>query len=150
MSQGAGNGYLRLSEWGSAVFKKGQVGGIIFEGKGSRIFVLVDPAMQDDWYLESHSPDDIRVRGTRVGVEHVLEAYLAGSVPEEIALEFPAVTLEQVHGTIAWYLRNRTEVDAYLERWHSRAREARTEQPRAGQPDLIRRLRRLAQERVAG
>ena len=106
--------------------------------------------MQDDRYLESHSPDDVRVRGTRVGVEHVLEAYLAGSLPEEIALEFPTVTLEQVHGTIAWYLRNRTEVDAYLERWRARAREARSEQSRAVQPDLIQRLRRLAQERVAG
>lgn len=106
--------------------------------------------MQDDRYLESHSSDDIRVRGTRVGVEHVLEAYLAGSLPEEIALEFPTVTLEQLHGTIAWYLRNRSEVDAYLERWRARARRVRSEQSQARQPDLIRRLRRLAQERVAG
>ena len=106
--------------------------------------------MQDDRYLETRSPDDIRVRGTRVGVEHVLEAYLAGSLPEQIALEFPTVTLEQVHGTIAWYLRNRAEVDAYLERWRARARQARTEQSRAARPDLIQRLRRLAQERVAG
>ena len=106
--------------------------------------------MQDDRYLETRSPDDVRVRGTRVGVEHVLEAYLAGSLPEEIALEFPALTLEQVHGTIAWYLRNQTEVDAYLGRWRARARKARSEQSRAGQPELIQRLRRLAQERVAG
>ena len=106
--------------------------------------------MQDDRYLEVNSSDEIRVRGTRVGVEHVLEAYLAGSLPEEIALEFPTVTLEQVHGTIAWYLGNRTEVDGYLERWRARARKVRTEQSRAGQPDLIRRLRRLAEERVAG
>ena len=28
-----------------------------------------------------------------MGVEHVLEAYLAGSLPEEIALDFPTVTL---------------------------------------------------------
>lgn len=106
--------------------------------------------MQDDRYLEVNSSDDIRVRGTRVGVEHVLEAYLAGSLPEEIALEFPTVTLEQVHGTIAWYLGNRAGVDAYLERWRSRARKVRTEQSQAGQLELIRRLRRLAEERVAG
>jgi len=112
--------------------------------------VLVGPAMEDDRYLETHSPDDVRVRGTRVGVEHVLEAYLAGSLPEEIALEFPTVTLEQVHGTIAWYLRNQAEADAYLERWRARAREVRSQQLEAVQPDLIRRLRQLAQERVAG
>ena len=85
-----------------------------------------------------------------MGVEHVLEAYLAGSLPEEISLEYPTVTLEQVHGTIAWYLRNRAEADGYLERWRARARRARSEQSQAGQPDLIRRLRQLADERVAG
>jgi len=106
--------------------------------------------MQDDRYLESHSADGVRVRGTRVPVEHLLEAYLAGRLPEEIALEFPTVTLEQVHGTIAWYLRNRAEADAYLERWRARARSVRSEQSRAGQPDLIRRLRQLAEDRVAG
>ena len=105
--------------------------------------MLVDPVMEEDRYLESCSTDDIRVRGTRVGVEHVLEAYLAGSLPEEIALEFPTVTLEQVHGTIVWYLRNRAEADRYLERWRARARRGRSEQSQAGQPDLIRRLRQL-------
>ena len=133
-----------------AVFKKGEMRGIILKGKAAAISVLVDSAMRDDRYLECRSSDDIRVRGTRVGVEHVLEAYLAGGLPEEIALEFPALTLEQVHGTIAWYLRNQTEVDAYLARWRARARKARSEQSRAGQPELIQRLRRLAQERVAG
>jgi hypothetical protein len=83
-------------------------------------------------------------------VEHVLEAYLAGSLPEEIAVEFPTLSLEQVHGTIAWYLRNRTEVDAYLERWRARARKARAGQSEANPSDVIQRLRRLAQERVAG
>ena len=81
--------------------------------------------MEDDRYLVSESPEDVRLRGTRVGVEHVLEAYLAGSLPEEIALDFPTISLEQVHGTIAWYLRNRSEADAYLERWRDRARKAR-------------------------
>ena len=76
----------------------------------------------DDRYLEIHSPDDIRVAGTRVGIEHLLGVYLAGRLPEEIALEFPTVTLEQVHGVIAWYLRNRAEVDAFLRQLQRLAR----------------------------
>ena len=64
--------------------------------------------IDDDRYLETHADDDIRVEGTRVGIEHLLTAYLAGSLPEEIALEYPTVTLEQVHGGIAWYLRHRS------------------------------------------
>jgi len=104
----------------------------------------------DDQYVEVHSSDDIRVKGTRVGIEHILDAYLAGSLPEEIAVEFPTVTLEQVHGIIAWYLRSRPEADSYVKRWHSRARKVRSEQCEANQSDLIQRLRRLAEERVAG
>ena len=77
--------------------------------------------METDRYLEILSSDDVRVRGTRVGVEHLLTEYLAGRLPEELAVEFPTVSLEQVHGVLAWYLRNRKEVDEYLRRWRARA-----------------------------
>jgi len=104
----------------------------------------------DDLYLEMHSEDDVRVKGTRVGIEHLLSAYLAGGTPEEMAIEFPTLTLEQVHGVIAWYLRNREDADAYLHRWQSRARRARTQQQELGEPEVVQRLRRLAEQRVAG
>jgi uncharacterized protein (DUF433 family) len=103
----------------------------------------------DDRYIEMLSSDDIRVTGTRVGIEHLLSAYLAGSLPEEIAVAFPTVTLEQVHGVIAYYLRNRTEIDAYLTRWRTRARQARTMQEQCESPRVVQRLRQLAMERVA-
>jgi uncharacterized protein (DUF433 family) len=103
----------------------------------------------DERYLESHSPDDIRVKGTRVGIEHLLSAYLAGGLPEEICLEFPTVGLEQVHGVIAWYLGNREEANAYLHRWEARARQVRREQAAGSQCDVVLRLRQLAEERVA-
>jgi len=102
----------------------------------------------DDRYLEVRSADDVRVRGTRVGIEHLLCAYLEGSQPEEIALEFPTVSLEQVHGVIAWYLGNRVEADAYLKRWQRRAQEARRQQCLGPQPEVILRLRELTEQRV--
>jgi uncharacterized protein (DUF433 family) len=94
--------------------------------------------METDRYLEILSADDVRVRGTRVGIEHLLTEYLAGRLPEEIAVEFPSVSLEQVHGVLAWYLRNRTEVDEYLSRWRSRARLARQEQAKREAPEVSR------------
>jgi uncharacterized protein (DUF433 family) len=102
----------------------------------------------DDRYLEIRSADDVRVRGTRVGIEHLLSAYLEGSQPEEIALEFPSVSLEQVHGVIAWYLGNRVEADAHLKRWQGRAQEARRQQSLSAQPEVILRLRDLTEQRV--
>jgi len=104
----------------------------------------------DILYLEMHSEDDIRAKGTRVGIEHLLSAYLAGSLPEEMAIEFPTLTLEQVHGIIAWYLRNRGDADVYLQRWQSRTRQARAQQQGLGGPEIVQRLRRLAEQRVVG
>ena len=104
--------------------------------------------MRSDRYLDVLSPDDVRMRGTRVGVEHLLTEYLSGRLPEELAIEFPTVSLEQIYGVLAWYLRNRQEVDAYLRRWKSRARLARQEQARAQPPEVVQRLRRLVEQRV--
>jgi len=105
--------------------------------------------MENDRYLEILSPDDVRIRGTRVGVEHLLTEYLSGRLPEELAIEFPTVSLEQVHGVLAWYLRNREEVDAYLRRWKARSHFARQEQAKAVPSEVVQRLRRLTEQRVA-
>jgi uncharacterized protein (DUF433 family) len=101
-----------------------------------------------DPHLEVLSSDDIRVKGTRVGIEHLLSAYLAGSLPEEIAVEYPTVTLEQVHGIIAWYLRNREDAMTYLNR-RQRETRIRTAQPKSNAPEVVQRLRRLVEERLA-
>ena len=106
--------------------------------------------MQNSAYVEVRSADDMRVPGTRVGLEHLLEAYRTGLLPEEIAVEFPTVSLEQVHGVIALYLANREEVDAYLNRCRNRAKEARHRQATGEQAEVIRRLRQLAAQQVKG
>jgi uncharacterized protein (DUF433 family) len=79
--------------------------------------------MELEAYFDFLAPDDIRIRGTRVGIETVLEDYQNGSSPEEIAARYRALSLEQVYATITYYLRNIDEVDAYLQQWrqHSAA-----------------------------
>lgn len=107
-----------------------------------------------DPYLDIHSPDDIRVHGTRVGIEQIIDGFLDGSIPEAIAVEFPTVTLEQIYGVIAYYLRNRTEADAYMARlsqWSQEMRKQQLEQLARGEaPDVVRRLRMIADKRNAG
>ena len=39
-------------------------------------------------YFDFLSPDDIRIKGTRIGIETVLDDYLGGSSPEEIAARY--------------------------------------------------------------
>jgi uncharacterized protein (DUF433 family) len=55
-----------------------------------------------------------RVAGTRVSLDSVVHAYWEGRQPENIAAEFPTLTLEQVHGAIAFYLKHRALMDSYL------------------------------------
>jgi uncharacterized protein (DUF433 family) len=53
-------------------------------------------------YFDLLSPDDIRIKGTRVGIETVLDDYLRGASPEEIVARYRTLTLEQVYATITY------------------------------------------------
>ena len=69
-------------------------------------------------FVRSASDDTllaIRLAGTRVGIEYVLRDYLQGASPEELALRFPTLSLEQIHATITYYLAQRAEVSRYLD-----------------------------------
>ena len=54
------------------------------------------------------------VAGTRVSLDSIVYAFLAGQTAESIAQSFPVLSLEQVYGAIAFYLANRSEIDTYL------------------------------------
>ena len=53
--------------------------------------------------------------GTRVSLDSVVYAFLNGQTPESIAQSFPTTGLEQIYGAVAYYLANRSEIDAYLD-----------------------------------
>lgn len=85
-----------------------------------------------DWnyYFDFLNEDDIRLKGTRVGIETVLDDYLNGASPEEIAARYHTLTLEQVYASITYYLGHQAEIDAYLARWLAHAEAAWQEQQR--------------------
>jgi uncharacterized protein (DUF433 family) len=102
--------------------------------------------LSSDPNLDILDADDVRVRGTRVGIEHLLSAYHDGSLAEEIAVQFPTVSLAQVHGVIAYYLNHRAEVDEYLRQWRDHADQARREQAKRPAPEVVKRLRQIASQ----
>ncbi len=67
----------------------------------------------------------LRVVGTRVPLDTVLAFHLAGDTPEAIHDGFPTVSLADVYACLAYYHRNREEVDAYLARRAIQAVELR-------------------------
>ena len=105
--------------------------------------------MQLEDYFDFLAPDDIRLKGHRIGIDNVLDYYLEGYTPEEIVANLPTLSLEQVYATITFYLHNRAEMDAYLSRltaW----REQHYQGWAANLSPLVQRLRRLKAERAAG
>jgi len=98
-------------------------------------------------YFDFLSSDDIRVRGTRVGIETILFDYLdLGLFPEDIAARYPTLTLEQVYATITYYWSRRAEIDAYLQA--CREHEERMHRQQQVNPlPAVKRLREIAQQR---
>lgn len=94
--------------------------------------------MQLEDYFDMHAPDDIRIKGHRIGIESVLYDYLFREhTPEQIAQRFPSLELEQIYATILYYLRNRETMDAYLRDWLSWRENVRAEQDRNPPPVII-------------
>jgi uncharacterized protein (DUF433 family) len=104
--------------------------------------------MELDNYFTFLDLDDIRVKGTRVGIETVLDDYLNGASPEEIAARYRSLTLEQVYATITYYLHNKAEIDAYLARWRAYCDSAFKEWQRSSAPFVQEMRSRLQQVRA--
>jgi hypothetical protein len=66
-------------------------------------------------YVEQRD-DGYYLSVTRVSLDSVAYGFLRGESPEGIVESFPALSLEQVHGALAFYLGNRAATDAYVER----------------------------------
>ncbi len=54
------------------------------------------------------------IEGTRISLDSVVYSFLNGESPENIAQNFPLLSLEQVYGAITFYLANQELVDAHL------------------------------------
>jgi len=65
-------------------------------------------------YLDFLSPDDIRIKGHRIGIQDAIKYYLSGYSPEEILEELPSLNLEKIYAIITYYLANRTQIDNYM------------------------------------
>jgi uncharacterized protein (DUF433 family) len=105
--------------------------------------------MQLEDYFDFLAPNDIRLKGTRVGIETVLYDFVYRSrSPEDIAAHYPSLTAEQVYATITYYLHNQEKVNAYLENWLENARRRREEQALHPSPAILK-LRHIAAEQRA-
>ena len=79
------------------------------------------------------------IANSRVSLDTIVYAFLDGQSPESIAQSLPALTLEQIYGSIAFYLAHQTEIETYLE--HSKANfETRRKASRESDPVFYQKL----------
>lgn len=98
--------------------------------------------MQLNDYFVFLAPDDIRIRGTRIGIEHILYEYIHNAKsPEQIAQDFQTVTLAQVYATILYYLENQKTVEQYISEWLDYSMKAEAEHDQHP-PAIVQQLRR--------
>ena len=67
----------------------------------------------------------IRVIGSRITLDILVETYHQGYTPEKIQHSFPSLSLDQVNGVISWYLNHTAEADEYIEKGEAEAEELR-------------------------
>jgi uncharacterized protein (DUF433 family) len=100
--------------------------------------------MQLEDYFNFLRHDDIRLKGSRIGIETILYEYLfRARTPEEIANIYTSLTLEQVYATILYYLHNKEAVGKYITEWLEWGEKMQEEQRRNPRPvyEKIRKLR---------
>src|SRR5580700_4663233 len=82
-----------------------------------------------------------RVGDTRVSLDSLVYLFREGMSAESMVDSYPALTLEQVHGALAFYLGNRKQIDAYLADG-KRLAESEHQESRRSNAELIRKLQR--------
>src|SRR5438046_2211471 len=88
--------------------------------------------------LRTDARGTIRVANTRVSLDVVITAFLAGASDEEIAHRFHTLDLGDVYAAIAFYLHNQADVDAYLAEQQREADAIRQEIEARQHPDALR------------
>lgn len=100
-------------------------------------------------YFDFQRPGDIRVKGTRIGIETILYDFIhRARTPEEIAQTYPSLNLELVYATILYYLHNKEAVSKYVADWLEWGYQQRKAQELNPPPGMLR-LRKLRAEREA-
>ncbi len=94
--------------------------------------------------------EKIRIKGHRIAIEFVIEQFNQGVPSEAIVRDvYPTLTLEEVFATLTYYLHNKADIDAYMERGEKIA-EAYYQEYLQREPDaVLLRLRALKAQRDA-
>ena len=97
--------------------------------------MMIDP---EPVPLSRDADDVIRINGTRVTLDIVVESFIQGATAEEIVHQYPTLQLADVYAVISYYLRHRSEIEEYLRTRSELAAKVRRENESRFDPQGIR------------
>ncbi len=104
--------------------------------------------MKIEEYFDFLTTNDIRIKGSRIGIETILYEYLYHhQAPEVIAQTYPNLTLEEIYATILYYLQNPETITQYMADWLKHCQQGEKQQDE-NPPNYVLRLRKLKAERL--
>jgi uncharacterized protein (DUF433 family) len=86
-----------------------------------------------------------RIGESRVSLDSLVYLFREGMSAESMVESYPSLSLEQVHGALAFYLPHQREVDTYLAEGE-RLAAVEHEESRRTNADLIAKIRRARHE----
>src|SRR5947209_1451303 len=89
-------------------------------GTSGRLYGMLT-LVADPVPIREESDGALRVGGTRVLLELVIDAFEDGATPESIIQRYPTLTLADTYSVISYYLRHHDEVADYLARRREKA-----------------------------
>jgi uncharacterized protein (DUF433 family) len=99
-------------------------------------------------YFTFLASDDIRLKGTRIGIETILYEYIyLHQSPETIANTYTNLSLEQIYATILYFLHNQEQVTQYMTDWLNYCQESEKQQ-RENLPNYIIKLRQIKENKA--
>jgi len=101
------------------------------------------PDSMPETYLIFVSPDEIRLKGHRIWLEHIVPCFQQGKTNEEIVITLPTLTLDEVTDVRAWYDAHRAEADEYVARSDAALAAEYERSLQQPVPPVIARIRKL-------
>lgn len=80
----------------------------------------------------------VRISGTRVTLDTIIYAFLDGATAEEIAQQYPSLSLPDIYSVIGYYLNQTAKVNQYLQQREKFANKKRQQNESRFDPNGVR------------
>lgn len=106
--------------------------------------------LEDYFDFNTEPVEHIRIKGTRIDIDFVIDLYKRHMTPEQIAERYHTVDLVQVYAAITYYLQNKAAMEAYLARREENAERIRREiEARQPPSEAVARIKAIKAARAA-